>query len=369
VSLRPARGGPPRRPVLLSWLDGLPTIEAVAHLLARLQARGRLEVRLLLPAGKFPADSPTRQTLCALGLEPVPISRLRSKFLYGRDLRAADAVLALTDPALDRSSRRLRAGSIMRAGKPVVFVQHGAYAAGVNAPLGGEGRLDYYAQRLLLWQNTPAEAAILSEATLRNVRVTGFLKQPFLPFAPVHPAVAAWQARHPHRVLLCQSFRWRTPRYTADHIADWYRQLDAFLARHRDIGVLLRPHRGKANRRHSAHDEALRDRHPNLLVSLDDGGPLHGAAIHDCIALCDTVVCPESTVVLDALYLDRPVLVSDIQSLIFPELPRVESMDDIARLIREPDLARRAGDAVRARYGTLADNLERACDHIEAVVA
>lgn len=151
------------RPRLLTWLDGLPTIEAVAPLLARIQARDRIDVRIFLPAGKFPRESAVARQLDRLGLTHVAVSRLRSKLLFQRDLNSGDAVLVLNDPAFDDSSRRFRSYMLRRSGKPVVFLQHGAFQRGVNAPLNAAtpAPLNYHSDRLLptltLWTRILAD--------------------------------------------------------------------------------------------------------------------------------------------------------------------------------------------------------------------
>lgn len=357
-------------PRLLTWLDGLPTIEAVAPLLARIQARGVIEVRIFLPAGKFPSESAVAQELDSLGLTYVAVSRVRSKLLFQKDLSSGQAVLVTEDPALDRSSRRLRSQMVRKSGKPVIFLQHGAFQCGVNAPVqsSAEAPLNYHSDLLLLWHCAAPEAAILSTESLRRAQVCGFIKKQFLPSIDLNPALQDWTTRHAHRVLLCQSFRWRGGRYDQKAIDDWYEMLDAFLAQHRDIGVLLRPHRGKAHRRHRSLDAALMARHQNLLVSRDQEGPLRGASIHDCLALCQSVVCPESTVVLDALYMERHVMIWDTQKLIFAELPRVKNINDIAPFARDPATVKLACDTVRARYGEINGNLNCAAHNIESLI-
>ncbi len=355
---------------LLVWLDGLPTIETVAYLLSALQARKHVAVKLFLPAGKFLADGPVMRKLSRLGLAPVPVSRLRSKFLFQRDLAAGDAVLVITDPALDRSSRAFRSSAIRRSGKPVIFVQHGAYQSGVNAPTGsGQSTgVEYEAGRLLLWQCTQLEERFLSRNSLLKVRVTGFIKKPFLPFLPQSDELRDWVARYRSRVLFCQSFRWAGARFGADTVAEWYAMLDGFLTANPDIGVVVRPHRGKVHRSHSGNDTELLKRHPNLLVSMSNEGPLKDAAIHDCVQLCHSVVCPESTVVLDSVYLDRPVMIMDEMSALFPELPRFDGPETLAAFARDPEFAREASQKVLDRFGRIDDNLSRACDYIEEFI-
>ena len=359
---------PPR---LLTWLDGLPTIETVAPLLARIQARGRVDVRIFLPAGKFRPESAVARQLDALGLTYVAVSRLRSKLLFHSDLRSGEGVLVLDDPALDRSSRRFRSRMIRKSGLPVIFLQHGAFQGGVNSPLDAmtTAPLDFRADSLLLWHCGAAEAETLSADSLNKVQLCGFIKKQFLPLLDINPALQRWKDSHAHRVLLCQSFRWSGDRYDQIAIKNWYDMLDAFLARNQDVGVLLRPHRGKAHRKHQSLDIELMERHDNLLVSQDREGLLQNASINDCIALCQSVICPESTVALDALYMQRNVMIWDQQKLIFPELPRINSTDDIAAFARAPDVAQRASDEVRARYGDIDENLDRAACHVETILS
>lgn len=358
------------RPRLVTWLDGRPCIESVAPLLARIQERGILDLGVFIPAGKFPPENEILQQLATAGVNNAPVSRLRSKIFFHGDLKSADAVITINDPALDRSSRRFRSYSIKRSGKPVIFLQHGAYQTGVNAPLpsGPAAPIDFHADLLLLWQCAAPEAAILSESTRSRVKKCGFVKKRFLPLMKPEPEVQAWTRRYAHRVLLCQSLRWRGDRYEETAAKDWYDMLDAFLARNRDIGVLLRPHRGKAHRIHRSFDAALMARYDNLLISQENEGPLRGASIHDCVSLCQSVVCPESTVVLDALYMDRNVMIWDRQKLIFVDLPRVESIDDIAAFARDPTRASPACEEVRACYGDVEHNLDLASRHIEALM-
>ena len=109
-------------------------------------------------------------------------------------------------------------------------------------------------------------------------------------------------------------------------------------------------------------------RHQNLLVSQEENGPLRESSIHDCIALCELVISPESTVVLDALYMDCNVVIWDTQKLIFAELPHIDRMSDVIPFVRNPAASKLACDAVRSRYGDINYNLTRAAGYIESLI-
>lgn len=354
----------PNRPTVLAYLNGMPDVESTYPVLARLHARGRVTVRALVYSKLLRKENRLPAAFAAMGLVPEPASKLRMKLLYGRDIRRSDAVLTIADPNFDTTTRKQRGAYIIKTGHQSIFLQHGAYQLGVNGPYGPEP-MAFYSQRLLHWEPFAPNAHLFEPGTAERVDVVGFTKQNILPARTWGPEVNDWVAKHPRRLLVCQSFRWGQGRFSADHIDHFYDLMDAILTRHPDLGVIIRSHRGKVRKNHRAHDAALAKKHPNVLFSHYYAGPLAKATIHDTIDLCHAMVTPVSTTVLDCIYCEKPAAVFAEDVPIFHDLPQISDLETLEGFIAQMDTKGPGFQSVKARFGEFESNLERAAQAIE----
>lgn len=359
---------PPRtKPTLLAWLDGMPEVENLYPLLNLLHARGHIHVTALI-SRRVMGHEPRLRECFTGGLKPVPATTWRMKRFTARDMGRATAVIGLSDPAHDRSAKVKRSARVLAANMPSIFLQHGALQMGVNVPWPNTPPMDYAAKRLLLWAPGQGEAATLTGKTLSRAITTGFTKAPILPPRRIAPDLAKWVAAHPRRLLICHSFRWSGDRYGAGDIRNFYDMLEGFLKNHPQTGVILRPHRGKTRREHSDLDTNLVSKHPNLLISREKSGVLKRASILDTLALTDAMITPESTTVLDAIYAEKPVALTDANPRLFTGLPRILDAASLADFAQNPNIAAPACTAIRARYGDVQTNLITAAKAVESAI-
>ncbi|MEY8098724.1 hypothetical protein AB9F29_15065 [Falsihalocynthiibacter sp. S25ZX9] len=352
------------KPVLLAYLNGMPDVESTYPVLARLHKRGNVDVRAFVYSKLLRKEKRLTQAFNSEGFMPEPASKWRMKLFYKSDINKADAVLTIADPNWDSTTRKQRGTHIRTNGQQSIFLQHGAYQLGVNGPL-TDGPMAYYSQRLLFWEPLGKNRSLFEAASAERVQVVGFTKKNILPANAWGPEVNDWVARYPKRLLVCQSFRWGKGRYSGDHISHFYNLLDAILTNHPDMGIIIRSHRGKVRKNHRSHDKALAQKHPNVLFSHYYSGPLAKASIHDAIDLCDAMISPTSTTVLDCIYSGKPAAVFAEDVEIFSELQQIsdaETLENFVRSLSEPDPVY---DSIRERFGAFDANLDRAAEAIE----
>ncbi|TCO71628.1 hypothetical protein [Rhodovulum euryhalinum] len=355
----------PNTPVLLAYLNGMPDVESTYPVLARLHARGRVRVRALVYSKVLRKEPRLAEAFAKNGFTPEPASKLRMKFFFQQDIIEADAILTIADASWDTTSRRRRSNFIRSMKKRSYFIQHGAYQLGINGSRPNNIPMEFYSQHLLFWEPIGKNHIGVSDRFSDRVSVVGFTKQNILPPRSWGAEVTDWVARHPRRLLVCQSFRWGNGRYSADHIDHFYALMDAALTRHPDLGIVIRSHRGKVRRNHRAHDRALRARHPNVLFSHYYSGPLAKATIHDALDLCHAMVSPTSTTVLDCVYRGKPAAVFAENLDIFPDLPQIDGIEALEAFLSQIDNPGPEQAALRDRFGAFDDNLDRAAAAIE----
>ncbi|WP_347312323.1 hypothetical protein [Defluviimonas sp. SAOS-178_SWC] len=352
------------KPRLLAYLNGMPDFESTYPVLARLHLRGKVEVRALVYSKLLRKERRLSGVFEKEGFAPEPASKLRMKLLFQRDIRDADAVLTIADPLWDTTTRKQRGTYMRRIGQQSVFLQHGAYQVGVNARKIDEP-MEYYSQQLLFWEPLGDNRALFTPETAGRVEVVGFSKKNILPGARWGQEVSDWVARYPKRLLVCQSFRWGEGRYTKDHIGHFYDLMDKALTRHPDLGIIIRSHRGKVRKNHRSHDRDLARKHPNVMFSHYYSGPLAKATIHDAIDLAHAMVSPTSTTVLDCIYSGKPAAVFAENLPLFAELPQIGDLPGLEAFIDGIGRPDPVYDEVRARFGDLDGNLDRAAEAIE----
>jgi hypothetical protein len=353
------------KPLLLAYLNGMPDFESTYPVLARLHARGRVNVRALVYSKLLRKEPRLAEVFDEYGFVPEAVSKIRMKLWYRKDIRDSDAVLTIADPYWDTTTRKQRGTYMRKIGHQSIFLQHGAYQRGVNARF-IETPMAYFSQKVLFWEPLGENRNLFESSSAERVEAVGFTKKNILPQRKWNAEVSDWVARYPTRLLVCQSFRWGGGRYSSEHIDHFYTLMDQLLSRHPDLGVIIRGHRGKVRRNHRSHDQRLADKYPNALFSHHYKGPLAKATIHDVIDLVDAMLSPVSTTVLDCIYSGKPAAVFEGDVNLFQNLHQVSGLETLERFVEsigEPDPAT---EAVCAQFGQLDQNLDRAAEAIEA---
>lgn len=352
------------RPRLGVFLNGLPDVENLWPLIARLHGAGRIEVVAWVTSALMRREPRVRALFQAAGLQPVvrPNRLMKWRFWYARALRGIDRMLVIADPVTDRTAFAARGRWIAAQGIPCSFVQHGVIQDGVTYVQRPQ-RVDFHSDQIFLWQ-PPTDCTVdFAAGVPERVIVTGFVKQPVFVPRPPDAATQAWLAQFRRRVLVCHTFR--TERQSGQ-AAGFYAMIDGFLAAHRDTGVIIRPHRGKERSAYAATERDLLRRHPNLRFSYAHTGPFRGMTITDVLALAECLVSTPSTALLDGLYLGRPAAQLARDFPLFDALPQVTDAASLAAFIAggwTPGMT-----ATRARYGDVEANLAMVADRIAAAM-
>ncbi len=350
------------KPRLGVFLNGLPDVENLWPLLAYLHAGGQIDMTCFVTTALLRREPRVRGLFQGVGLVPVvrPNRLMKWRFWYARALRDIDRMLVIGDPATDRSAFGARSRWIAVQGLPSTFVQHGVIQDGVTY-VQTPRRVEFHSDQIFLWQPAADCAVDFASGVAERITVSGFIKQPVFAPRPPDAATKGWLAGFRQRVLICHTFRTERQSGLAD---SFYAMIDAFLADHRDIGVIIRPHRGKERSSYAAAERALQARHPNLRFSYAHTGPFRGMTITDVLALVDCLVSTPSTALLDGLYQDLPTAQMARDFTMFDALPQVTDAASLAAFIAggwTRDMAE-----VRATYGDVSANLARIAGQIAA---
>lgn len=353
------------KPIVLAYLNGMPDVESTYPVLARLNERGRVNVKSLIYSKLIRKEPRLLKVFEAYGLKPTPASKLRMKLFYQRDIRESDTVLTIADPLWDSTTRKQRGSYMVKINKPPIYLQHGVYQRGINARW-VDKPMHYYSSRLLLWESLTDNRELFDEETQLKVEKVGFTKKDVLPRLAPDSSTVQWLEKFEIKLLVCQSFRWGHGRHDADSIDNFYTVLDSFLARNQNVGVIVRSHRGKIRGNHRKHDKDLRAKHSNVLFSYQRSGPFAKYAIQDVVDLCDAMVSPVSTTVLDALYMAKPVAVFAEEIPFFSKLPQVDSLESLESFVFSLDKESTVYSDITEHFGNIDENIDKACRIIES---
>ncbi len=170
----------------------------------------------------------------------------------------------------------------------------------------------------------------ISDASKNKSAIIGFVKKRLTKPLQYDNEVKVWDKGHRQKLLICHSFRWGRGRFKDSDVYGFYNMIEDLAKRNPDLGkIIIRSHRGKVRRLHRKIDNELEKKYPNILFSRHYHGPLAGATIHDVIDLCDAMISPTSTTVLDCIYQKKPAAIFNEGLSIFNELPVIDGIDDI----------------------------------------
>jgi hypothetical protein len=353
-----------RKKTLLCVIPHSPAFDSCFPVMERLQERGVIEPRILLGPRLRKVEPRAEAAVKAAGVSYVAASLMRLEVLAAFDILRADAILTHSDPSAYGGKFRPRDSVTLRAKKPTVFVQHGMVQAGLHYA-GAKPVWDFHAQLMLTWTPLPDPHAAFFEPNIADrVRVTGLIKTNRLAvpadIAELDRELGKWR----QRLLICHNFGFESPLYpvSAQRVAfaEWATLADA----RPDTLFILRSHRGKSHPENAAMVEELTKNRPNIVLSERHAGLMRMATINDVLAVVDRVITHPSTVVLDAVYSDKPVGVFNATQDELACLPHTETAGQIGDFLDEPETLQHAAP-IRARYGDISDNLDIAAQEVE----
>jgi len=356
-------------PHLLAYLNGASERETLLPILARIQARGKARVSVLMPAGLGRRFYRGVSEVMGRGLFPRLCTRKRFYSGTTAQLQSVDAVLVVSDPRLDFTKHKERSELLQQLAVPTIFVQHGVIQQGVNSD-DGEVNQGYYSSLLLLWEKGNAEARVLSASSLELSASIGFPKTMLERRAPSTFGGGKWARLFQERLLLCWPPATRYKPRDEEVEASLLLGLEDLLRSYPHSGVIVRTHRGQRVAHIEGELEALRSRHKNLLLSTkSSNGRASRWSMQDCLDYSTFVVAPPSTVLLDAAYQRLPIALTHPVPGFFPEVPSLDSFDPASVLSTDREHFVQASAALRDRYGDPQRNLEVASCKIEAMLA
>lgn len=353
-----------RKRTLFCAIPHSPGFDSCFPLIERLQQRGKVRPYVFLGPRLRQVEPRAEAAVRAAGVEYVPASLVRLELLAALQIVQADALLTHSDPLAFGGKYRLRDHVARLARKPTVFVQHGMVQAGLHHAW-TKSHWRYHAGLMLLWVPLADPfPAFLDPDVARRIMVTGLIKTNRLAPHPAHAALEAELKPWRRRLLICHNYAFESALYPAEAqkraFAEWAR-----LAKmHPDTLIILRGHRGKRHPETEAAIAALMEGRPNILRSERHEGLMRMATINDVMAVADRVITHPSTVVLDAIYDDKPVGIFDAHQPELACLPRAGTAEEITAFLDDPDPASKAAP-IRQRYGEISQNLDVAADAVE----
>jgi len=334
----------------------MPEFENLFPIASRLRARGRVDPVCFVPLEATWRERRLRKLLRA----SEPSVTLRPNRLFkmvpGRYLSRADANLTMLDPLPDSGPNQHRSQVILARRIPTIVVQHGVLQGHIAVRVDMDD-VDYSSDRLLLFEPL-MDTNVLSEKSKQKVRVVGFIK-PAL-FLPRPPRTAL--PDHDKAILLCHSFRWQG-RYQDADVDRFFGLVKSYAARHPRHLLIVRGHRGKVRKNYRVQTRDLAQC-PNVVISHAYEGPLRGMSMTDVLGLCDICISSASTAVLDSIYMGKPTAVYENDHHVFRDLPDIVDMETMERFIAVQTDNSMA--EMIAHYGTIAQNVDRACSEIES---
>jgi len=352
------------KPTLLTYLNGLPDVESIYPILVTLNNREKINIKIIVYSKLLRKEPRLKDTFINENLIPEKGSKFSMKLAFWSEIKNADAILTIADPNNDTTTRKQRGVYMKKISKKSIFLQHGVFQVGVNKEIEVGKPLDYYSSKLLLWDWKDTGLAI-SESSLNRSNIVGFIKKRILKPKIYENSISEWVKNFPYRLLICHSFRWGRERYTDSDIYKFYNMVEELVKRNPHLGIIIRSHRGKFRRSHRKIDRKLEKKYPNILFSRHYHGPLAGATIHDVIDLCDAMISPTSTTVLDCIYQKKPAAIFNEGLSIFNELPVIDGIDDIESFLETVKSQSYNFEKIYSRFGDMEENLNKAAEIIE----
>ncbi len=362
-----------RKLTLGVFIFGVPEFETLFHLLKRLNERGELDLKLILPSSlcRIEPRVPLLLNEAQLPYKVLPSKVI--KYFYWGCFRGLDGVLGISDPFIDyRRAHKRRNRYIVKLNLPSIYFQHGVVQAGLNR---GDTlnwgvqreKTDFYSIKAFLMEY-PAhtQQQFFTDSALARIEISGFIKKPC--FAPKSPpsSVVAQLSKYDVRLLICHSLR--SSDFTKKEIEPFYSMIENFAIDNPQIGIIVRPHRGKRRKRYETYDRKLKNKCSNVHFMYHHHGPLKRLSITDALSISDIMISTPSTAILDAVYMGIPVAVCLNYHAIFESLPQITDARSIKNFVIDARDNQEGSNLLISRYGILDENIERTCFKVEKIV-
>lgn len=355
------------RPTLGVFIFGVPEFETFFHILNRLNERRALDLKIYLTSGVCRIEPRVLQLMKQAHLRFHKLPNKVLKHLYWSHFHGIDAVLTLDDPRRDvRAAHRRRNNHIIQLEIPTIFLQHGVIQDEINASF-PDDPIDFYSSALFLMEYPPENLHRHFTATaLDRVKVSGFVKKRCFEPNPLSHDIARQLDKYDLRLLICHSLR--STLHASEQIPPFYSMVEKFSDAHSNIGVIVRPHRGKRRREYEAYHRKLVNKYENVHFMYHHHGSLKRMSITDAIHICDAVISTPSTVLLDAIYMGTPTAVCLNIYPMFSELPQITDAASIKKFLDNAHHDRAGTENLITRFGDCDENIDRTCCEVEKIV-
>lgn len=355
------------RPTLGVFIFGVPEFETFFHILNRLNERRALDLKIYLTSGVCRIEPRVLQLMKQAHLRFHKLPNKVLKHLYWSHFHGIDAVLTLDDPRRDvRAAHRRRNNHIIQLEIPTIFLQHGVIQDEINASF-PDDPIDFYSSALFLMEYPPENLHRHFTATaLDRVKVSGFVKKRCFEPNPLSHDIARQLDKYDLRLLICHSIR--STLHASEQIPPFYSMVEKFSDAHSNIGVIVRPHRGKRRREYEAYDRKLVNKYENVHFMYHHHGSLKRMSITDAIHICDAVISTPSTALLDAIYMGTPTAVCLNIYPMFSELPQITDAASIKKFLDNAHHDRAGTENLITRFGDCDENIDRTCCEVEKIV-
>ena len=362
-----------RKPKLGIFIFGVPEFETLFHLLKRLNERGELGLKIILPSSLCRIEPRVPQLLNEAQLPYKVLPSKVIKYFYWSCFRGLDAVLGISDPFIDyRRAHKRRNRYLVKLNLPSIYFQHGVVQAGLNRGdtlnwgIQGE-KTDFYSTKAFLMEYpSQSQQQYFTDSALARIEVSGFIKKPCFPPKLLPSSINSQLSKYDVRLLICHSLR--SSDFTKEEIEPFYSMIEKFAIVNPKIGVIVRPHRGKRRKIYEAHDRKLEDKCSNVHFMYHHHGPLKRMSITDALSISDLMISTPSTAIIDAVYMGKPVAVCLNYHAIFEGLPQITDARSIEKFVFDARDNQEGSNQLISRYGVLDENIEQTCLKVEKIV-
>jgi len=363
-----------KKRTLGAFLIGIPDFDTLYPLLKRLNERGELELKIILPSSLCRIEPRIPKLLDEAQLPHQILHSKIIKYFCRKCFRDMDAVLGISDPfMIYRRVHKRRLHYLEKLNLQSIYVQHGVIQTDLNCgnpqswgvPL---EKINYYSVAVFLME-FPAQAQqqYFTNSALSRIEVSGFIKKSCYPPISLPSSITSQLSKYDARLLICHSLH--SDRFAEKEINAFYSIIEKFSIDNPSIGVIVRPHRGKRRRRYESHDRNLEKKCSNVHFMYHHHGALKRMSITDAISIVDKVISTPSTAILDSVYMGKPTAVCLNYHDIFEVLPQITDANSIERFVYDArDNQEHTNQQLIARYGNIDENIERTCLRVEQIV-
>lgn len=362
------------KPTVGVFLYGVPEFETLYHLLKRLNERGELELKVILPSSLCRMEPRVPKLLNEAQLPHRVLPSKVIKYFYWGCFRGLNAELGLSDPFLDtRRAHKRRNRYLVNLNIPSIYFQHGVIQGDLNRgnPLTWglkREQTDFYSTAAFLMEY-PAQSQhkYFTDSALARIEISGFIKKSCFPPKALPPSIASQLSKYDVRLLICHTLR--SYEYDEDVIQPFYSTIERFANDNPKIGVIVRPHRGKRRKRYEAYDRKLEKNTSNVHFMYHHHGLLKRMSITDALSITDSMISTPSTAILDAIYMDKPVAVCLNNHSIFEGIPQISDATSIKNFLSNVRDNQQGAHQLIARFGKLDENIEKSCLKVEQIIS